>query len=125
MKSPDPRPLHAKPHVASHELAGRPIHVFSQASCRGPGFCLQAPWKSGNTDIRVFLGDRPSTDRQEEMAGTVETGGLLRAERLLPWCQTVLALGKQAWWFWSLTSHLAAFPPSGRPIACLTGKSRG
>ena len=53
------------------------------------------------------------------MAGTPGTGGLLRAERLLPWCQTVVASGEQAWWFWSLTSRLAAFPPGGRPIACL------
>ena len=71
--SPDPRPLHAKRCVASHKLAGRLVHVFSQASCRGPGFCLQAPWNSGNTDIRVFLGGRPSADRQEETAGITET----------------------------------------------------
>ena len=101
--SPDPRPLHAKRRVASHELAGRPIHI-SQASCRGPGFCLQAPRKSGNTDIRVFLGGTPSADQREETAETTETGGLLRAEQLLPWCRTpsvppclsVLASGKQA-----------------------------
>ena len=53
------------------------------------------------------------------MAETPETGGLLRAERLLPWCQTVVVSGKQAWWFWSLISRLAAFPPGGRPIAGL------